>query len=244
MNTKPLLILLVVAGISSCSTAYKVGQTPDDVYYSPAPVQNEYVTVTNENDRDTYSSSAEDREIRRRINNRRLRTYDDYDYGYNYPNSYPYVYNYPYYGYYSYPYGYNYYNFYSPYSYYPPVYFYSKSGKSTYTAPRRYNLGTYIPPATLNNSNMKLGSPNAGARNIAPVRTFTKPPANSGTGVGNFVRKLFTPSNNSGSSNNSNNSTQSRSFEPSRSNNSSSNSSGSSGSSSSGGNAPVRSFHR
>ena len=239
MNFKPLLILFVIAGLSSCTTAYKIGQTPDDVYYSPAPPQNEYVTTTSEEDVSVYNnSSSEDREIRRRINNRRLRIYDDYDYGYNYyPYSYPSVY--------SYPYGYNYYNYYSPYSY--PVYVYPKTAQSsTHIGPRKFNLGSYSPVTTLSNrpliSNAKMGSQNTGVRNNAPVRTFTKPPANSGTGVGNLIRKVFSPSNNSGSSNNTsnNNNTQSRSFEPSRSSSSSSSSSGSS----SGSNAPVRSFHR
>lgn len=243
MNTKPLLILLAVAGLSSCSTAYKIGQTPDDVYYSPAPVQNEYVTTTSEDDRNTYNSSAEDREIKRRINNRRLRVYNDYDYGYNYyPYNYSPVYSYPY-VYNSY--GYNYYNYY-PYGYSYPVYVYPKTRVSpTYIAPRKYNLVSYM-PSTVTNSNSKFGNSSTGARNNAPVRTFTKPPANSGTGVGNFVRKLFTPNSSSNNSNNNNSSTQSRSFEPSRSNNSSNNSSSSNSSSTSsgGGNAPVRSFHR
>lgn len=35
MTTKILLVALSVAAFSSCSTAYKTGQTPDDVYYSP-----------------------------------------------------------------------------------------------------------------------------------------------------------------------------------------------------------------
>ena len=247
MNFKPLLILFVIAGLSSCTTAYKIGQTPDDVYYSPAPPQNEYVTTRNEEERnDYYTSSSEDREIRRRINNRRLRVYNDYDYGYNYPTSYPSVYISPY-GYNSYPYGYNSYgyNYYSPYSYnYYPVYVYPKTRLApTYVGPRKYNLGTYTPTSTLS-TNTRSGNINTGARGNAPVRTFTKPPANNGSGVGNFIRKVFSPTNNSGSSNRSNdNSTQSRSFEPSRSSSNSSSSS-SSRSSGGGGSAPVRSFNK
>jgi uncharacterized lipoprotein len=44
MKTKLLLLAVSVAVFSSCSTMYKTGQTPDDVYYSPlrsaAVVQN------------------------------------------------------------------------------------------------------------------------------------------------------------------------------------------------------------
>lgn len=35
MNSKFLLIVLSLAGFTSCNTVYKTGQTPDDVYYSP-----------------------------------------------------------------------------------------------------------------------------------------------------------------------------------------------------------------
>jgi len=235
MNTKPLLILLAIVGFSSCTTAYKIGQTPDDVYYSPAPPQTEYVTVKNEEERYNDNSPAEDREVRRRIN-RRLRIYDDY--GYNYPLSYPSVYMYPSI-YSSYPYGYSYYpysyNYYYPYT--SPLYVYPKNIQPTYIAPRRYNLGTYTSPVIVNKpGNARTGS-NAG------VRTFTKP-TNTGSGVGNFIRRALTPSSNNNSGNNS----QSRTFEPSntqsRSSEPRSSSSSSSSGSSSGGNAPVRSFHR
>ncbi len=52
MNTKFLLLALVVVALSSCSTAYKSGQTPDDVYFSPAKEQKEeYVNVEERQDR-------------------------------------------------------------------------------------------------------------------------------------------------------------------------------------------------
>ncbi len=35
MNTRILLLAISAAALSSCSTMYKSGQTPDDVYYSP-----------------------------------------------------------------------------------------------------------------------------------------------------------------------------------------------------------------
>ena len=38
MNMKNIIFIVSAAIFSSCSTAYKTGQTPDDVYYSPARV--------------------------------------------------------------------------------------------------------------------------------------------------------------------------------------------------------------
>lgn len=246
MNTKLILIALSVAALSSCSTVYKIEQTPDDVYYSPAPPRNDYVQVNNEEDRTVYNNSAEDREILRRVNNRRLRR-RGYDYGYDYPYSYgyyPYVYN---------PYGYNY-----------PVYVNPKMGAapSTYKGVRKYNLGTYsIPPVTTYTIDPKTGKiKNAPATssvttNTTPARTFNNQQNNKGTGVGNFFRKVFSEPAISSSTNNNNNtynnttntnnSSQSRSFSSSRNNSSSnSSSSGSSSSRSSGGgsNARVRTF--
>jgi hypothetical protein len=41
MNIKVLLLALAAGSIASCSTAYKSGQTPDDLYYSPVRVVEE-----------------------------------------------------------------------------------------------------------------------------------------------------------------------------------------------------------
>jgi len=70
MNTKLLLIPLIVAGFASCSTAYKTAQTPDDVYFSPARPVNDYVRSDNEENRNVYNGeSSDDRSIRRTIVN-------------------------------------------------------------------------------------------------------------------------------------------------------------------------------
>ena len=45
MKSQILLLALTVAALSSCTTAYKTGQTPDDVYFSPARPQDEYVQI-------------------------------------------------------------------------------------------------------------------------------------------------------------------------------------------------------
>jgi len=235
MKINFLLIAIIIATISSCSTSYKTGQTPDDVYYSPA--RYEYDSVRTEREDNAVYENSEDREIRRRVHNRRYRRYDDrYDYPYDTYNNYPYGYN-----------------------RYPPVYGNPKLGApQNTTQPRKTNLGAYQPNPSANDSsgsyNPKLGRVNNTGTNN-PVRTFGNPPNSSssnGSGVGNFIRKVFTGNNNTYNSGSSNNSSPARTFErsspPEKINNNSSNNSGSSNSSSSssdnksGGSAPVRRF--
>lgn len=238
MKINFLLLSIITATITSCSSSYKTGQTPDDVYYSPARMEGQEVRREGENktqyDNSTGYSSVEDRTIRRRINNRRYRRYDDrYDY--------PYGYNYPY--------GYGYNN-------YPPVYVNPKIGKTTTNQPRQTNLGAYKPNTTDSSSsyNPKL----AGLKNSSnPSRTFgnTNTSTNKTSGVGNFIRRVFTPENGTyNSSSNSNNnyrnnntnssSTSTRTFEPRSTNNNSSSSSSSETKTSSNNSTPVRTFKK
>ena len=242
MKINFLLTTIIAATLASCSTSYKTGQTPDDVYYSPVRLQNNEVRREDDNKREYDNSTVydspgytpyEEREIRRRINNRRYRRYHDR------------------YNRYDYPYGYN---------NYPPVYGNPKTGTTTKTQqPRTTNLGGYTntPKPDSTNYNPKLGRINTGS--TAPVRTFGTPKtssSNSGSGVGNAIRRIFSGDNNSNNSSsnnsynnsNSNNSSPTRTFEnrsssnntPSSSNSSSTNSS----SSSSGSSAPVRTFKK
>ena len=166
---KPILIHLfgIVVVFSSCSSAYKIGQTPDDVYYSPAPAQEEYVTSDNQQDKDSYaynnsSNNIEDLAIRRGINDPTYRSnfslgYGYYPYGsygspfYNPYNSYynPYIYSgvtfYPYNNYYNSFYSpYN--NYYSPYynSYFPPLYYISKPGVTSNYADQGNTILAFI----------------------------------------------------------------------------------------------------
>ncbi|MFT3702410.1 MAG: hypothetical protein QM802_08575 [Agriterribacter sp.] len=125
MKSRILLSAAVIIGLTSCSTMYRSGQTPDDVYYSPAPQYRssqgddyanndnggdgqEYVNVQTDQDRSAYNS--EDNYLRMKVQNRTMwSTLDDY-------SMYDAMYS-PYYGsgfgmgYYS-P-----YSLYSPYSY-------------------------------------------------------------------------------------------------------------------------------
>lgn len=89
------LALLV---LSSCSTAYRAGQTPDDVYYSPAREADSYVVVDRKQDRynDRYNDYDvdryyEDRFLRMRVMNRGRWSSLDYYYANPYAFS-PYAY--------------------------------------------------------------------------------------------------------------------------------------------------------
>jgi hypothetical protein len=169
MKRKILLISIIASSVISCTTAYKTGQTPDDVYFSPTPVYNDYVRRDTREDNPVYTNNDvynnEDRTIRRRIYNRRYRSYDDR---------------------YNYPYGYN--NGYSKY----PVYTDTKT--NTNTSSRKYNLDVYknnpAPANTNTTPSGKLGTQQNTERNNAPVRKFDNT-TNTGSGVGNFIRKVL-----------------------------------------------------
>jgi len=88
MNTRLLFLALSIAGLSSCSTAYRTGQTPDDVYYSPERQKPAYVATNNSDDdrryNDNYSGSnyyesREDMYLRMMVRNRsRWSAFDNY----------------------------------------------------------------------------------------------------------------------------------------------------------------------
>jgi hypothetical protein len=230
MNSKILLLALSVAALSSCSTTYKSGQTPDDVYYSPVRMVDETRKEDNKKEevQPTDNSTANDTRIRMRIRDRRWRDFDD-DYNYSYNNS---PYNYCHCacnntGYY-----------YNPYYNAWPVY----SPRATYTAPinstpRMVNLNTYKNYATTTT----VTDPKTGATTTTttPARRYSNSNTNSNNGgsrVGNIIRQVFTPSsstnntnnNNTSTNNNTNNNNRTYSPAPSSSSNSSSSSSGSS----------------
>lgn len=76
MKIKHIFLFSLVAAISSCTTAYRSAQTPDDVYFSPAPERNSYVNSVNDRDRDSYYyrnddsyRNDEEADIRRGIRN-------------------------------------------------------------------------------------------------------------------------------------------------------------------------------
>lgn len=131
---KNLTILSIICAVilSSCSTMYQSGQTPDDVYYSPVREKQVYARTENNNNDYNYQpyNNYETRQIRMNAYDPRWRyldSYYNYDYSYN-----PYTY------------GYNYGYYYNPYYYNYPVYI---KGGAVYnprnTTPRTANLGSY-----------------------------------------------------------------------------------------------------
>jgi hypothetical protein len=219
MNIKILLLAIATGSIASCSTAYKSGQTPDDLYYSPVRVVEEKVEKKDEVRRNTRYDNYEDRAIIMRTRDRRWRDLDDY-YDYNcYYDPYRYGYNHGYY--------------YNPYYYNRPVFLpgYVIVNPKNNT-PRMTNLGSY------NSSTLVVSDTKSGETQwIRTNRAY-----NNSNNSGSFIRRIITPSDNNNNNNNSrtySNDNNSRTYSPSTNNNNSSSSgSSSSGSSSSGGSVP------
>ena len=248
----PLLLLAVAAlVISSCTSAYKTGQTPDDVYYSPVRpgggASDEYVRAENNDDRRYHGSDEyyEDRYLRMRVQNRsRWSTLDDY-----YFNS-PYAYNYNFYGYNTYSSWSNPYNSYWCWNnYYNPYY----SGVIVSKNPKAY-LPPPSRPVAFNGSSYK-STQNGNFRPSASRVSNSYSPSgatrynnrnSNGNSFGNTLKKVFSNSNNNSSYQSGSSSTPSRSYNPSSSSSSSSSSrsssssSSSSSGSSSGGSRPAR----
>src|SRR6476469_1737955 len=84
-------ILLLAIVFASCTTAYKTGQTPDDVYYSPTRPQDEYVRTNNDDDQKYRGDDYyDDRSLRMKVHNRTewSELNDWYYYGNRYDYSY------------------------------------------------------------------------------------------------------------------------------------------------------------
>lgn len=213
MNIKILLAALIICSAASCSTAYRSGQTPDDVYYSPVRAIGE--REEREDKRDRYEDASdryEEREIRMASRDRRWRDMNnDYDYRYS-----PYLY------------GYNYGYYYNPYYYNRPVFLpgYVITNPKISTL-RTTNLGSY------NNNTLVVSNTKTGQTQWVKTRSSY----NNSNNNSSFIRRIITasaPTNNNNSSD-----TRTRTYEPANNNTRtytpSSNSGGSSSGSSSGG---------
>lgn len=227
----PLLSLALV--FASCSTAYKTGQTPDDVYYSPERPQAEYVRVDDEDDdkyyrgedyrnRDDYYNYEEERYLRMKVRNRQRWSYLDNDfYSYN-----PYVYrNYNYY--YNSPWNsYSYWDqCYNPYSRQIIV---INPKSPTINRPRTMNLRVF--------DNPQYTTPESTKTYNSKTRTYSGNTNSSSaprrTNVGNELRNIFSNSSSSGGSSSSGSGSTRMSTSSGSSSSSSSSGSSSSGSSS------------
>ncbi len=232
MKSSILLLALVSTAFSSCTTSYKTGQTPDDVYFSPARPQDEYVRVDKEDEREYRSDEYyyDDRYLRMKVSNRsRWSELNDWyyfgdRYRYSYYNN----------NIWSNPWNPNTYwnNYYNPYCINYGVVNYKVN--SVVNRPRTFNLNTY-------NNNL-LTNKNYTSTNTS---TYSNPKINtSGSNTnrsnnssrGSVIRDIFSGGNNNSSSNNNNSSSQPRTT------NSSSSSSSSSSSGSTSTPAPVRKF--
>jgi len=264
-SMKSLLIAAISAVVilSSCSTVYRSGQTPDDVYYSPVPEDEgaSYVAARSSRDnygrryadRETYSgyddfATSEDRWLMMRVRNRyRWSLFDDYNYyspfspfssfGMGYYPSMGMGFNSGFYN----PYSFSYYNHFNNYwdwnNYYNPY-----AGSIIIVNPKTNPSGyTKTRPFNLNNYS------NSSINNRRPVtlrpdnNNSTRPRYNNtNSNLGNSIRRVF--SNSSTESGNNNYSTPrtqqerpSRTYQPTPSNdNNNRNSNNNSGSSGSG----------
>ena len=153
MNFRIILVALIgIAAFSSCTTAYRTGQTPDDVYYSPARGGAAYANIDQQRDgRGSYSKNdnrldyynPDDRWLRMRVMNRyRWSAFDDYDWNDWRYNSWAYT---------SYsPYSWNIYwnNYYRWNSWYNPycggiIVVNPKTNPTVYTKVRNFSLNSY-----------------------------------------------------------------------------------------------------
>jgi hypothetical protein len=205
MNYKLLLIALSTIAVTSCTTAYKAGQTPDDVYYSPArAIVDNKEDEKNERNED-LAKTEEDQYLKMKVRNRgRWGTIDDYDYWYdsryphcvcNHRSHNEYAWNNWHYGY-NRPYGNYYYNS-GYYGGYPVV------------------INKYVPKA----SNVNRPS----------LEGYNNKSYNNSNSLGNTIKKVFNNTNTSTNSNSNrestySNSTPSRTYNPSSSSSSSSSS--------------------
>jgi len=248
MNSKILLLALTVALFTSCTTAYKSGQTPDDVYFSPARPQDDDENKKEDKDnketrndrkyRNNDDVAYEDEYLRMKVRNRsRWSELDDpYYYSRRYNSS---VYNCCCFGnpwspstYWN--------NYYNP--YYQNSVIINPKVSTSYNRPRTVNLNTYNNNALTNKdyTNPKVNSSNtktSNNNNYNNSNNTYNTPRNSSTRreeSGTILRDIFKGSSSGSNTNSSTNSTNSSSSS------SSSSSSGSSSSSSSP--APVRRF--
>jgi len=230
MKLQILLLAISAVAVSSCTTAYRTGQTPDDVYFSPARPQDEYVRI-NDDDRYQYRYNDDyydDRYLHMKVQYRNRWDYLDDWYLYD---RYSYRYNF-YYGSYYNPYtSWNYY--YNPYCTKTVVVYYPKQTGTAYVPkPRNFNLASYTNTVYNNRNNTSVSS--MVNKGILSSPSVSSPRYNNrNNGLSNSLRTFF-------SNGNSNSRSSMSTGAPSRSYNPTTSSSGSSsGSSSSSGGGSV-----
>ena len=263
MNTRILLLVLGMAALSSCSSVYKSGQTPDDVYFSPGrPQADTYVEVKKEREGSNYQTYEQyqdayrdDRFLRMSVGNPYyLNTYNSYsgfDWRYNsFYDGFNYGFNSPWNNYFAWNNFYNPYGYGSPYLSYGGYGGYYGGGGGYYGGGVKYvssNMPISKPVAfSLNSYNSNSNRP-VSRNYIGNTGNTSNMPRYNNTNSGNNRNyynntssnnhPAYTPSN---SSANTNTYTPSRSYTPSSSGSSSGSSSSSSSSSGGGGGGVSR----
>lgn len=197
MSTRFLPLLVTVSLMASCTSAYKTGQTPDDVYFSPGQEGEAYVVATprdNGRYRNYAYDNPQDRWLRMRVRNPYLwNTFDNYDFyspglmGYSRLGwTTPFAYNYsPYY--WSNVWSWN--SFYNP--YYTNVVFLSpKSNPYVYNNLKRFSVTSYTNRNYSNSNNSPL-------RSKSSYRTSANNNYNnSNNSFGDSFKKVFSGSSN------------------------------------------------
>jgi hypothetical protein len=232
MKSAFLLPVIVVVALSSCTTAYKTGQTPDDVYYSKARPEAEDKKVREDDRQTAYNDEYyDDRYLRMKVRNRYQwndlndwYSYDRYSNGYNYA-----------FGSYNNPYN-SWHYYYNPYCCCQGTYYGYNNPKTSpvrsVVRPTNFNLGSYT-NTSYNNTNASVnGKTVIRSGSLRPVYNNSNNSNNNGKGLSNTIRTIFSGNNNNNNSSSGSSSSSSRTYTPSNNNSSSSSSSGSSSSSS------------
>jgi hypothetical protein len=199
-----LFSVLCIGLLTSCSTAFKNGQTPDDVYYSPgrelADTKKEEIQQDNGQYQE-YISSLDDRYLRMKVANRsRWSSIDNFDYW----NDSRYDFN-----------SYNYYNNHNPYTTWNPYWntssyyygsYYPGNGKWGWHSPAYtvvgYNIPKYGGSTSASNiyayRNKSYNNTNTNNYGYNPKSgNYTTPSSNSS--FGNLLKKVFSSSENTSS---------------------------------------------
>lgn len=188
-TTTSLCLMTLVVLFQSCTTAYRTGQTPDDVYYSPSRPDDEYLVVQRRETRRyrLASEDYEDRYLRMRVRDRNR--WDELNDWYTYErstlgfNSYftpalnPYI---------------SWNHYYNPY-YIKSPYLYGTSFGNTaatnlvYTKPRIFNLDSYQQmPVNLKNTRATSGD-----YSVSPFLNTVSKSIISSPNRGNSLRETF-----------------------------------------------------
>lgn len=200
-----LLFTLIGIGIfaTSCSTAYKTAQTPDDLYYSPGKEVFAKADVKKNDQYEEYISSADDRYLRMKVaNNYRWNSLNDFSYwndsryDFNHFNNYnTFGWNFYFWNHnWNYPIGLG--NYYPGYSwgypthtiisYYHPKVFTGTTSESGINAYHNKNYNNY------NNTSSNFSNSKSSYNNSNNTNT-------SSNNFGNLIKRVFVPSNSGGS---------------------------------------------